>query len=80
SIMAGGYYVRRVPRFKSSSILDNGAVSPMFITARAMDRSLDLQSLFDCIYQVYDLEGIPYQRTVFTLDQNPIDDSNGIDF
>ncbi|MGM7370969.1 LysR family transcriptional regulator, partial [Acinetobacter baumannii] len=52
----------------------------IFITARAMDRSEDLQSLFDCIYQVYDLEGIPYQRTVFTLDQNPIDDSNGIDF
>ncbi|MDV8153494.1 LysR substrate-binding domain-containing protein [Acinetobacter pittii] len=70
----------RFPHLNYIPILDNGAVSPIFITARAMDRSEDLQSLFDCIYQVYDLEGIPYQRTVFTLDQNPIDDSNGIDF
>ncbi|MCH7335912.1 LysR family transcriptional regulator [Acinetobacter sp. NIPH 2699] len=60
----------RFPHLVYIPILDSDAVSPIFITARAMDKSGDLQSLFDCIYHVYDLEGIPYQRTVFILDND----------
>ena len=42
----------RFPHLNYIPILDNGAVSPIFITARAMDRSEDLQLLFDCIYHL----------------------------
>jgi len=55
----------RFPHLLYIPILDSGAVTPIFITARAMDNSADLQSLFDSIYQVYDLEGIAYERSVF---------------
>lgn len=45
-------------------ILDETAVSPIFMTIRNLDESEDLLSLIDCIYQVYDLEAIKYDRHV----------------
>lgn len=47
------------------SILDETAVSPVFMTMRNMDESEDIHSLIDCIYQVYDLEAIKYDRNPF---------------
>lgn len=46
-------------------ILDETAVSPVFMTMRNMDESEDIHSLIDCIYQVYDLEAIKYNRNPF---------------
>lgn len=46
-------------------LLDDAAVSPIFMTMRNLDTSENIRHLFDCVYQVYDLEGIPYQRAVF---------------
>lgn len=46
-------------------ILDETAVSPVFMTMRNMDESEDIHSLIDCIYQVYDLEAIKYDRNPF---------------
>lgn len=43
-------------------LLDDAAVSPIFLAMRSMDESEDIRSLFDCIYQVYDLEAIKYDR------------------
>ena len=50
----------RFPHLHYVPILDQDAVSPIFLTARAMDNNEDVQSLYDAVYQVYDLEGIPY--------------------
>lgn len=46
-------------------ILDETAISPIFMTMRNMDESEDIHSLIDCIYQVYDLEAIKYDRNPF---------------
>lgn len=46
-------------------VLDENAVSPVFMATRCMDESDDIKALFDCIYQVYDLEAIHYDRTAF---------------
>ncbi|MEB6564623.1 MULTISPECIES: LysR family transcriptional regulator [Acinetobacter] len=46
-------------------LLDDSAVSPVFMAIRNMDESEDIRSLFDCIYQVYDLEAVTYDRNVF---------------
>lgn len=46
-------------------LLDNSAVSPIFMAIRNMDESEDIRSLFDCIYQVYDLEAVTYDRNAF---------------
>ncbi|WP_168461130.1 MULTISPECIES: LysR family transcriptional regulator [unclassified Acinetobacter] len=46
-------------------LLDDSAVSPVFMAIRNMDESEDIRSLFDCIYQVYDLEAVTYDRSVF---------------
>ena len=46
-------------------ILDENAVSPVFMATRCMDESDDIKALFDCIYQVYDLEAIHYDRAAF---------------
>lgn len=46
-------------------LLDESATSPIFMTMRNMDDSEDLRCLFECIYQVYDLEGIYYDRSEF---------------
>ena len=43
-------------------ILDETAISPIFMTIRNMDESEDIRSLIDCIYQVYDLEAFKYDR------------------
>ncbi|OTG66792.1 LysR family transcriptional regulator [Acinetobacter silvestris] len=45
-------------------LLDECAVSPIFMTIRNMDEGDDIRSLFDCVYQVYDLEAIKYDRTM----------------
>lgn len=45
-------------------ILDDAAVSPIFLAIRSMDESEHIRSLFDSIYQVYDLEAIKYDRAV----------------
>ena len=46
-------------------ITDHDAVSPVFMAVRQLDQDEDLRALFDCIYQVYDLEAIKYERKVF---------------
>lgn len=46
-------------------ILDDAAVSPIFLAHRSMDEGEHIRSLFDSIYQVYDLEAISYDRAVF---------------
>jgi LysR family transcriptional regulator, benzoate and cis,cis-muconate-responsive activator of ben and cat genes len=46
-------------------ILDQSAISPVFMAIRNLDESEDILSLFDCIYQVYDLEDIHYDRSIF---------------
>lgn len=46
-------------------ILDETAISPVFMTIRNLDQSEDILSLIDCIYQVYDLEAIKYDRNPF---------------
>ncbi len=35
------------------------------MAVRNMDESEDIRALFDSVYQVYDLEAIPYDRSVF---------------
>ncbi|WP_273779071.1 MULTISPECIES: LysR family transcriptional regulator [unclassified Acinetobacter] len=54
----------RFPHLNYIPLLDDAAVSPIFLAIRNMDESEDIRSLFDCIYQVYDLEAIKYDRTV----------------
>jgi LysR family transcriptional regulator, benzoate and cis,cis-muconate-responsive activator of ben and cat genes len=46
-------------------ILDENAISPIFMATRCMDESEDIKALFDCIYQVYDLEAMHYDRSAF---------------
>ncbi|MGY5393507.1 LysR family transcriptional regulator [Acinetobacter tandoii] len=52
------------PHLNYIPVLDDAAVSPIFLAIRSMDESEDIRSLFDCIYQVYDLEAIKYDRAV----------------
>lgn len=54
----------QLPHLHYIPLLDDGAVSPIFLAIRALDESDDIRSLFDCIYQVYDLEAIAYDRAV----------------
>ncbi|OTG76619.1 LysR family transcriptional regulator [Acinetobacter sp. ANC 4169] len=54
----------QLPHLHYIPILDDAAVSPIFLAIRSMDESEDIRSLFDCIYQVYDLEAIVYDRAV----------------
>lgn len=44
---------------------EDRAISPVFMALRHLDAADDLHALFDCIYQVYDLEAIKYDRAVF---------------
>lgn len=46
----------RFPHLHYIPILDQTAVSPIFITTRAMDYNEDIRSLFDCVHQVYNEE------------------------
>ncbi len=52
------------PHLHYIPILDDSAISPIFLAIRCMDESEHIRSLFDCIYQVYDLEAIQYDRAV----------------
>ncbi|RKG31175.1 LysR family transcriptional regulator [Acinetobacter tianfuensis] len=45
-------------------ILDCAAVSPIYLNVRQNEDCEHINSLFDCIYQVYDLEAIAYERAV----------------
>lgn len=45
-------------------LLEDAAVSPIFLTMRDMDESEDIRALLDCVYQVYDLEAIRYDRVI----------------
>ena len=45
-------------------IIDHDATSPVFMAIRHLDTADDLRALFDCIYQVYDLEAIQYERAL----------------
>ena len=51
-----------IPGLHYTPLLDSDAVSPLFLATRSMDDSDYIHSLFDCIYRIYDEEGIPYQR------------------
>ena len=51
-----------IPGLHYTPLLDSDAVSPIFLATRSMDDSDYIHSLFDCIYRIYDEEGIPYQR------------------
>lgn len=55
----------QLSHLKYIPILDETAKSPIFMTVRNMDESNDIRSLIDCIYQVYDLEALKYDRNVF---------------
>ena len=46
-------------------LLDEFAVSPVFMAIRNMDESEYIRYLFDAVYQVYDLEAIKYDRAAF---------------
>lgn len=46
-------------------ITEPDAISPVFMAIRNLDAADDLRALFDCIYQVYDLEAIEYDRAAF---------------
>lgn len=45
-------------------ILDKAAVSHIFMLTRYLDQSEQLRQLCDCIYQVYDLAAVDYDRAV----------------
>ncbi len=51
--------------FNFIPLLDEFAVSPVFMAIRNMDESEYIRYLFDAVYQVYDLEAIKYDRAVF---------------
>ncbi len=54
----------QIPNLKFIPLLDNAAVSPVFLAIRNMDESLNIRSLLECTYQVYDQESIIYDRKV----------------
>ena len=56
----------QLPNLIYIPLLDSSAKSPIFMAIRCMDESENIRSLFDCIYQVYDLEGFQYDRASFT--------------
>lgn len=56
----------QLPHLHYLPLLDDRAVSPIFMATRSMDDSEHIRAIFDCVYQVYDLEGIPYQRVEFS--------------
>ncbi|TCM64446.1 DNA-binding transcriptional LysR family regulator [Acinetobacter calcoaceticus] len=49
-------YVNYVP------LMDADAVSPIYLAMRGMDASDDILALFHCIFQVFDQEGIKYDK------------------
>ncbi|MEG2472814.1 LysR family transcriptional regulator [Acinetobacter sp.] len=46
-------------------LADSAAVSPIYLIVRNDDEGQYTRPLFDCVYQVYDLEAIEYDRRVF---------------
>ncbi|WP_312970894.1 LysR family transcriptional regulator [Acinetobacter gerneri] len=53
------------PHLKYIPLLDADAFSRIFLATRNLDESEDIHALFDCIYQIYDLEAIKYDRAGF---------------
>ena len=54
----------QIPNLKFIPLLDNAAVSPVFLAVRNMDENSNIRSMLDVIYQVYDEESITYHRKV----------------
>lgn len=54
----------QIPNLKFIPLLDNAAISPVFLAIRNMDENANIRSLLDCVYQVYDQESIVYDRKV----------------
>lgn len=46
-------------------LVDAAAVSPIYLIVRNEDEGQYIRLLMDCVYQVYDLEAIEYDRRVF---------------
>ncbi|WP_372404817.1 hypothetical protein ACDW34_08240 [Acinetobacter piscicola] len=46
-------------------ILDQSAISNVMVSIRNIGCTEDIQSFFDCVYQVYDLEGVSYHKYEF---------------
>ncbi len=61
-IVPEGANAIRLPYVNYVPLMDVDAISPIFMAMRGLDGSDDIQALFQCIYQVYDLEGIKYER------------------
>ena len=47
------------------ALADSAALSPIYLMVRNDDEGQYTRPLFDCVYQVYDLEAIEYDRRVF---------------
>ncbi len=54
----------QIPNLKFIPLLDNAAVSPVFLAVRNMDENSNIRSMLDVVYQVYDQESIIYNRKV----------------
>ena len=52
----------QIPNLIFIPLLDSTAISPVFLAARNMDENSNIQSLLDCVYQVYDQESIVFTR------------------
>ena len=70
-LVAAGEGVSIVPRslegLKRDDVVyldlnENHAISPIIFSARAMDRSPEIQDLLTLIYDIYDEEGIPHNK------------------
>lgn len=64
SIVPASAQSLQLPHLHFVPLLDESAVSPVFMAIRNLDKSDDIRSLLDCVYQVYDLENIPYERSI----------------
>lgn len=54
----------QIPNLKFIPLLDNAAVSPVFLAVRNMDENSNIRSMLDVVYQVYDQESIIYNRKI----------------
>lgn len=54
----------QLPNLHYLPLLDEAAVSPIFIAVRNLDESEDIRAVFESIYQVYDKESIAYEKNI----------------
>lgn len=52
----------QMPHVSYIPLMDADAISPIFLAMRGLEPSDDIRALFGCIYQIYDLEGVKYDR------------------